>query len=100
MGSQELVLHQSQLEAVGPNGIVLCPPNMVCTFPLTEGGNICDADEGGPLFIAQCNSQNFANRMIQLRCLYGIASHYKNFDETSEKVCDGGSYFVSIVFYR
>ncbi|XP_075256335.1 snake venom serine proteinase 9-like [Convolutriloba macropyga] len=89
---KEMLFYQSVLEVVDPLGVVPCDEHTICTVPFVEGGNICSRDEGGPLYRLNCST-------MLPECLYGVASYHKN-KENSDEVCNGGSYFTSIDFYR
>ncbi|XP_075263459.1 uncharacterized protein LOC142355063 [Convolutriloba macropyga] len=67
---KETPFFQTFFEGVGPDGLNTCRKDNICTIPKTEGGNICDMDDGSPLFILDCFT-------MKPECLYGVASYYR-----------------------
>ena len=70
----------------------LCREDTVCVerLPGDKTSNLCLRDDGAPLYAMKCGS------MVP-DCLYGIASHYDNFQTRyGGQRCTGGSYFASI----
>ncbi|XP_075255365.1 uncharacterized protein LOC142348086 [Convolutriloba macropyga] len=89
-----MLFHQSVFEGITITGIITCEDHTVCTTPLVDGGNICSMDEGGPLYKINCSSR-------RPMCLYGIATYHKGMNiDSGDVVCNGGSYFASVTFYR
>ncbi|XP_075263570.1 uncharacterized protein LOC142355224 [Convolutriloba macropyga] len=91
---QETLFHQTHFEGVTPYSLVECPMDRICTHPVIDGGSICAMDEGSPLYKLHCITG-------ETECVYGIASFYRNIqDEDQTAVCNGGSYFASVVYLQ
>ena len=57
-----------------------------------SGSNICNYDEGSPLYTFKCGTR-------LPKCLYGVASFYRNKNcTTGEDQCDNGSFFASVPY--
>ena len=89
---QEVIFHESTIEDEwNPFSIDMCPGYAVCTEPITEGGNICTFDYGGPLYQFRCGT-------TIPKCLYGVAS-YALQKPGSQESCTGGSRFSNVPYF-
>ncbi|XP_075255913.1 chymotrypsinogen B-like [Convolutriloba macropyga] len=99
---REIYLYESRFASVSQAfGIELCREDNVCVETSLSHGwtNICHYDIGGPLYLVEeCEEYNAV-------CVYGVASFFRNLssynvDEHQRQICNGGSYFASVVHFQ
>ncbi|XP_075239501.1 chymotrypsinogen B-like [Convolutriloba macropyga] len=86
---QEMHFHEATFSSVNPFEMATCPDTTICTFPIIEGGNVCYADDGGPLYKLSPSSNSPA-------CLYGVTSYFLNRADTPGLQCNAGSFFTRL----
>ena len=91
---QEMVFSKTDFDMASTNMSLPCPPpppKKICVRPHFEKGNICQNDDGGPLFQFKCGSLN-------PKCVYGVASY--SVGRLGHR-CNAGSYFTDVTpFYE
>ncbi|XP_063715513.1 chymotrypsin-like elastase family member 1 [Symsagittifera roscoffensis] len=90
---QETFFKQIPFETYGLFQFNFCRHDLVCTSPLLgDDAHIAVMDEGGPLYILDC--EEF---LEPPRCLYGVATYSRNRNqEHNEEGYGPGSYFVRV----
>ncbi|XP_075262783.1 uncharacterized protein LOC142354389 [Convolutriloba macropyga] len=92
----ETWFRQTMFEAVNTKEIVFCKNHTICTVPIIDGGSICNMDEGGPLYKVSYGSPSTRTPV----CLFGIATYHTSVSGQGGEICNGGSYFASIMYYK
>ena len=65
--------------------------DQICTLPVKSSANTCFGDEGNPLFIRDCNTQ-------QVLCLIGVGNDLHWEATALRSNCSRGSHFTSVPY--
>merc|ERR1711879_858826 len=68
-----------------------CPPSTICTKRMTEDANLCNGDEGAPLY-------QYYEKSYCPKCLLGVGAYFGK-TRYSRYLCNGGSFYTSVPDY-
>ncbi|XP_075255911.1 azurocidin-like [Convolutriloba macropyga] len=95
--TQEAIFFETSFADTSRQEIEFCREENVCVESATElDVSICHYDTGSPLYTFET-----CNNTLRPKCLYGIASFYRNVSEPNgNHHCNDGSFFTSIVYFH
>ena len=81
---------------MGLKQVKKCREDVVCTYRVTQGSNICFKDYGNPLYLIDPCTQGSLPV-----CLYGVATYFesKQTFKDGQNQCNDGSYFAKITHF-